>query len=313
MSAVDKSVFSQFSSKAIEEFMATLGLGPLAKPYVRKTYQCPECQQHNAYIKEAHEDCVGGMDEMVLRCPDCGADSDTRSIHSQVEGPKDSLAPWMYVNPTSPNPAIKPGVKYKLLKIAEKVRENLPIEGMPWEDVQIVGSSLGYNYTDSSDVDLHFIVDLEGFAEKHSLKDKEEARDLLGYIFKYMSSRGLYDIESHPVELYWQDKRETNYTPAIFSLVKDVFIQHPTKDTGFDENTLNKAKKRAKQLSELLDELIIHNDLSGIREWKDFVKDFRQKGLEKDGIYSYGNLMFKFLRSWDDLQKASDYIDKTLS
>ena len=51
-------------------FKQMLGLEPMDPPRV---VECPACHERNAYWHEAHADT--GMDEFVIRCPDCGADT----------------------------------------------------------------------------------------------------------------------------------------------------------------------------------------------------------------------------------------------
>jgi hypothetical protein len=235
-------------------------------------------------------------------------------IEAVVEAPKDNLADWMYLDPnaTEEELRIKPSVRNYLLKIARRVRESMPISDMPWVDIQVVGSSLGYNYTDQSDIDLHFIADLDSFVEKHNFKDIEEARSLLGYMFRFMNVKGLYEVAGHPVEMYWQDDDEENKSPAIYSVVDDEFIKYPEEPEDFDEAEMNRAKKDAKELSDTLHRMILLGDLEGVEEWKEIVRNIRQSALGEDGIFSYGNLVFKFLRGWGDLEKASTYIDKHL-
>ncbi len=59
---------------AMDTFAATLGLGPKYTPTPTKKHECPSCKKKNAYYKEIHPDCDGGMNEIVLSCPDCGYD-----------------------------------------------------------------------------------------------------------------------------------------------------------------------------------------------------------------------------------------------
>lgn len=229
-----------------------------------------------------------------------------KRLDSAVEMPKEELASWMYSNTDTLE--IKPSVKSYLLAVAEKVRRNIPIKDMVWRDIWIVGSSLGYNYTDTSDIDLHIVVDLDEMAEKHKLS-LDELRDLLGYMFKELKLRDLYQIDGHPVELYWQNSSEQLYTPAAYSLVQDKFVKKPVRE-AVDDLSLDQAKKAAKNAYQRLLSLISEGSKTGVEEWKRVLKETRRSGLEKDGLYSYGNLLYKYLRDWGAVVKASDFIDQ---
>jgi len=230
------------------------------------------------------------------------------SIKSQIEGLQETLAPWMYVDPSLPveELSIKPEVRFKLLKIAQRVRDLLPIKELPWIDIIVVGSSLGYNYTEDSDVDLHFLIDVDKFAKDHNFVG-DEGRELLQYMFRYLNIKELFNIDGHSVEFYWQGKDEDNETPAIYSIVEDKILKYPTKPENVDSD-LEKAKRDAKFLSETLHELISHGDLEGVQEWRAYLRELRQSSLSKHGIFSYGNNVFKFLRKWGDLGKAADFV-----
>lgn len=79
--------------------LAAFGIGPRYLPKPRKTHECPECKESNAYWHEAHADT--GMDEMVLRCPDCGSDTsknesvdEDTNAHGIEFGERALLAMW---------------------------------------------------------------------------------------------------------------------------------------------------------------------------------------------------------------------------
>jgi DNA-directed RNA polymerase subunit M/transcription elongation factor TFIIS len=65
---------SEEDKGAIDKMAASLGFGPKYKPKPTPKYKCPKCGENNAYYKEIHPDT--GMDEIVLRCPDCGCDTE---------------------------------------------------------------------------------------------------------------------------------------------------------------------------------------------------------------------------------------------
>jgi len=57
-------------TEAVDNLLATFGLGPKYKPTKEPTHQCPQCGKNNAVWKERHPDT--DMNCMALVCPDCG-------------------------------------------------------------------------------------------------------------------------------------------------------------------------------------------------------------------------------------------------
>ena len=206
-------------------------------------------------------------------------------------------------------------VKELLLKIANYFWENLEIPE-PFEDVVLIGSSANYNYTPTSDIDVHIIVDFNKFKDPELVKkyfDKAKA-----------NWNKVHDLKlgKHNIELYVQDKNEEKTADAgIYSLMNDKWIYKPTykpinipnKDieqkTKLFKQQINKLVKQGKDNPEQSIELI--------NKIKERIKNFRQAGLDKAGEYSIENLAFKNLRNTGYLKKLSDLknqlIDKSLS
>ena len=206
-------------------------------------------------------------------------------------------------------------VKELLLKIANYFWENLEIPE-PFEDVVLIGSSANYNYTPTSDIDVHIIVDFNKFKDPELVKkyfDKAKA-----------NWNKVHDLKlgKHNIELYVQDKNEEKTADAgIYSLMNDKWIYKPTykpiniPDKDIEQKTklfkqqINKLVKQGKDNPEKSIELI--------NKIKERIKNFRQAGLDKAGEYSIENLAFKNLRNTGYLKKLSDLknqlIDKSLS
>jgi predicted kinase len=64
---------------------SSFGVGPKYVPKPRKTHECPECREHHAYWKEVHADCTGGMNEVVLYCPDCKAETTKENMPESLD------------------------------------------------------------------------------------------------------------------------------------------------------------------------------------------------------------------------------------
>jgi len=66
--------FDQFrktmGSNVVNTLLSKFGLGPDFVPQEPVKHECPKCHEKNAIHKELHPDT--DMNEMVLKCPDCG-------------------------------------------------------------------------------------------------------------------------------------------------------------------------------------------------------------------------------------------------
>jgi len=166
------------------------------------------------------------------------------------------------------------------------------------KDIWILGSMASFNYSDSSDIDLHIYVDLSKFKDKDNIKELLETKTKL---FKKLFPIRLFGI---PIELTVEDDSNRAESPGIYSLVKDAWVKKPKKvdedevETDVAGKISGMWKKRIK--AALQNKSLDSDDLNDL---KDEIKDQRRKALKKDGEFSDGNIAFK------DLRKTG-YIDK---
>lgn len=66
-------ILKQYPGK-FDHLLGSLGFNPdgTEKKFERQKRTCPKCNGNNAYVHEKHPDT--GMDEMIIRCPDCNSD-----------------------------------------------------------------------------------------------------------------------------------------------------------------------------------------------------------------------------------------------
>lgn len=227
-------------------------------------------------------------------------------INAAIERPH-GLAAWLYVNPDNPEEGLRPEIVSRLETIVERVKALLPdLPGLDPLDVWLVGSITGYEFSPHSDIDLHFIIDQEDLARRHNMSP-EQMKNLLKYTFSYINERGVFDVEGYPVELYWQDKKEVNKTPAVYSLERKKLIRVPHK-TQFPEEVVQKAELKAADLDDELGTLISEGNREKVQEWREYVKALREKAIQKEGPESFGNFVFKDLRNRGALDRAADFM-----
>lgn len=202
---------------------------------------------------------------------------------------------------------LKPEVKDKLDEIASAFIEYLEVPSDAVKDAVLTGSSVSYNYTPHSDIDLHLKVDFD--------KVHEDCPIVQGYLWALKASFNKdHDISIYgvPVEVYAEPLDEDTVHNGLYSLWQDKWIDFPEKiaPTDNDDAVLakyNEIKEAADRIedSEVADEL-----LSKIYE-------MRKAGLTEVGEFSTENLAFKKLRDagvLDKLKKMKkEKIDKELS
>lgn len=180
-----------------------------------------------------------------------------------------------------------PEVEDRLFAIVEQFKSDisLPIDIV---DVHIVGSNASYNYTETSDVDVHIIANYESVS-----KDTDIVQS--AYNLEKSSFNRNYDISIHgvEVEIYVEDVRSNTVSNGIYSLYQRKWIKFPTPIEGVEEYDLSNLvkvwedkvadalKKESRDAQRLLNTIYL----------------VRKNSLSVDGEYGKGNALFKELRS----------------
>ena len=210
------------------------------------------------------------------------------------------------------NEKLNSEIKDKLLEIAEDFVKDTPIEGKI-DDITFTGSLAGYNYSDSSDIDLHILVDFN--------KDDELIKDLMNALRINWNNSHDIRIVGHEVEIYVQDSNEKHYSSGIYSISDDKWLQKPSKESPQIDTQaiINKAEGLSDEIDALQDEFNeekyekVHNSVQRLRKK---LKNMRSAGLEDEGIYSIENLAFKLLRNSGQISKlmilGNDSYDKMM-
>jgi len=183
----------------------------------------------------------------------------------------------------------------------------------------MTGSLANYNWSEFSDVDLHVMYDFNESGDK-----KELVQELFKIKKTLFNSTHDITVKGYDVELYVQDTNEPHISSGVYSVMYDEWIKEPSpEEVSIDESKLRGKVEQWKDIIDLLIDDIEEGDedLEEVNEKIDKVKDklkkYRSCGLEKNGEYSYENLVFKFLRRNGYIQKLFDFqneiMDKRLS
>ena len=124
------------------------------------------------------------------------------------------------------NNKLKEDVREALVHIAADFINTLEEKEIPLKvyDYWLVGSNASYNYSSTSDIDLHIIVDSQ---------IEDITPELLRILYDYAKSsyNDKYDIKikGQYVEVYLEDINTNAITNGIYSLKKDEWIKFPKK------------------------------------------------------------------------------------
>jgi predicted nucleotidyltransferase len=216
---------------------------------------------------------------------------------------KDTLNPKVWENPENPNNAVmKPKVRKALMRIAEEFIDDLG-EDVFVEDIVFMGSLVNFNWSEFSDFDLHVIVDFERYE-----KQEELYKELFDLKKKVFNDKHNIKIFGYDVELYAQPASDKANSDGVFSVMNNEWVHRPTKThKNIDMSVL---KTKIKSWTDKIDDAIEDSKFSGetekLKKLKDKLKNYRQSGLEKDGEFSYENLVFKYLRRSGHIGKLFD-------
>jgi predicted nucleotidyltransferase len=215
------------------------------------------------------------------------------------------------------NMKLRKEVREKLLQTAN---EFIDFIGVPLliEDVIFTGSLANYNWSEYSDIDLHVVCDFIQFSDTE-LSLYEELFKVKKTIFNTNHDIKIFGYE---VELYVQNASEAHFSSGVYSVLYDEWDMKPEKeevkiDTKLLKSKINHWKTQIDTVVDNASEKDIDEAREYIKKFKEKLKKYRSSGLKKDGEYSYENLVFKYLRRSDYLEKLfnleNKLVDKELS
>jgi len=198
---------------------------------------------------------------------------------------------------------LKPKVRNALEKIAQEFIDYLG-EDIFVEDILLMGSLANYNWSEYSDFDLHVLIDFEQFGE-----DKDLYIELFNLKKKIFNDSHDIKIFKYDVELYAQSTEEENASVGVYSITNDEWIKKPKKEeTKIDFDFL---KKKIDSWTSKIEGAIESEDVEKMESLRKKLKEYRKCGLDKEGEFSYENLVFKYLRRSEHIQNLFNSINKT--
>lgn len=204
----------------------------------------------------------------------------------------------------APGVQLKSDIRNKLIAFAYAWAEFAKIPKECIKDIIIAGGNCNYNYTSNSDIDVHLLIDKSFFGNSVFIDDylwDKKALWLSGHDVKVAG----YSVEPFALgygsESYPKDQ-------GVYSLLKNVWVSKPAhKNFDFSKDvTLN---KKVEFYVELIDRMITNREpINKFKTLSDKFYNMRSAGLQKNGEFSFENLVFKALRNVGALDKMNKYV-----
>ena len=202
------------------------------------------------------------------------------------------------------NDRLKNGLSDKFSRIAQAFYEFLEIsDSAQILDVLLIGSNANYNWTSTSDIDLHVVINYQSVGNNlHLVKNYMMAKKSIwntNYPLKY---KGM------DIELYAQDYNDRLHSSVgQYSIMRSEWIKKPNSNVISIDDEVIDAKMaplqfEIEQLSEKDPQLEYK-----IKHILQRLYKMRQTGLEAEGEYSIENLAFKKLRSKGLLARLKNF------
>jgi hypothetical protein len=227
-------------------------------------------------------------------------------------GTQETLNPEIWDDVESDEPKLKPQIRKALLMIAGEFMDYLG-DDLFVDDVRFTGSLANFNWSKFSDIDLHLYVDFTQFDPE----DVEMYKELFTLKKTLFNTTHNITVKGFDVELYAEDIDESHFSSGVYSVMFDTWVHNPEKENvKIDkEMLLSKTNSMMSQIDSIIEDAEgedYDKSVKRLDTFKDRLKKFRSSGLEKDGEFSYENLVFKFLRRNGYIQKLFDFKNKLI-
>jgi predicted nucleotidyltransferase len=216
---------------------------------------------------------------------------------------KETLNPKVWENPEDPKKATMiPKVRKALERIAVEFVDDLG-EDVFVEDVYLMGSLANFNWSEYSDFDLHVIIDFEKYENQEDLY-----KELFDLKKKLFNDKHNIKIFGYDVEVYAQGISDESHSDGVYSVMNNEWIHKPKRTSkDLDMSVLKtKIKSWTDKIDDAIEDAKSEGNVETLKKLKDKLKDYRQSGLDKDGEFSYENLVFKYLRRSGHIGKLFD-------
>ena len=198
------------------------------------------------------------------------------------------------------NNKLNPEIKEKLLQIGKDFYADTETDA-PLKDILFVGSLANYNWSDTSDFDVHVVIDFKDVDGNVELVEK-----LVNALKSKWNDEHDIHLKGHNVEVYIQDVTKENRSTGVYSLMQDKWLSEPKKENiQIDKE---KIQEKYNDTVRKINSAIKAQDINKLKAIVKDVYDMRQAGLDKLGELSTENLVFKILRNRNYIEKLKQEI-----
>jgi len=209
----------------------------------------------------------------------------------------DTLNPDIWVNENE----IKPEIRTKLLQIANDFYKDTKLT-VAYKDVLLLGSNANYNWTPTSDLDVHIVIN---FAELGMpIEEAKEFTNLLKY--KWNNEHDIH-YKTYNIETYIQDINHKTHATGIYSLLNNAWKVKPQKENVVLDKVL--IQQKYSDMVSKIQAAIKENNLERLKNLIKDIYDFRESGLDRAGELSTENVVFKLLRNNKHIETVKDAIN----
>ncbi len=192
---------------------------------------------------------------------------------------------------------IKPTIHKKLLHIYNQFVKDTEID-VKVVDVVMMGSSCDTNFTNLSDIDLHFIIPFSEASKEYQLMVAN---------CKLWNNAHNIKIYGHKVEINPQTKTNPfiSKDAAIYSIQNNKWKRQPVEHE-ITTKMRNQINIKCQQYEQQIIAAKKHKSWKELDNIMKSIKDKRKNGVVKDGEMSIDNLVFKCLRNVGLIEKIHD-------
>jgi predicted nucleotidyltransferase len=233
-----------------------------------------------------------------------GEDINPDDVNVPIANLRDELNDELW----TPENELKPEVRQALIDIANSYFKSIELGELKVKDVYFTGSLANYGWTESSDIDLHIIVD---YGE---LKDIGFLEDYLYLKKKNWLDKHDIKIFGFEVEPFAKDEEAKHDYKAIYSVLNNKWVVEPRKDKPSID--LETVREKSASIMDDVDRILDIKDESELSKEAEKLQEklggLRNVGLTKEGEYSNENLIYKTLRKAGYLDKLSDAANSSI-
>lgn len=210
-----------------------------------------------------------------------------------------------------PNMRLKDDVHEALLKLGYDFYKQTQLAA-DIEDMYFLGSMANYNWSPTSDIDLHVLIN---FAQLSM--PEEYARMFTKAISGRWNMEHEITVKGFKVEVYLQDVAEENKSTGVYSLIHDNWVTPPVKEHVEIDPAL--VQQKFDTWKRKIMDAIEQENLPNMKATFELLVKDRDVGLHGPGgsEFSVENIVFKLLRNRGYIKKLKDtmnnFYDKKMS